>query len=57
MPNAPVLCVLSILEKIDDRDVMTCVHYLTEINREEATSMAESMSSDPRAAKQRWPNG
>ena len=40
-------------KNIDDRDVMTCVHYLTEIGRDEATSMGESMATDPRAAKQR----
>lgn len=40
-------------KNIDDRDVMTCVHYLTEITRDEATSMAASMASDPRSAKQR----
>lgn len=40
-------------KNIDDRDVMTCVHYLTEISRDEATSMAASMTSDPRSAKQR----
>ena len=40
-------------KNIDDRDVMTCVHYLTEIGRDEATSMGESMTTDPRAAKQR----
>ncbi len=40
-------------KNIDDRDVMTCVKYLTEINREEATSMEETMATDPRAPKQR----
>ncbi len=40
-------------KNIDDSDVMTCVHYLTEIGREEAASMAESIATDPRAPKQR----
>jgi tyrosyl-tRNA synthetase len=40
-------------KNIDDRDVMTCVHYLTEIPRQEAESMAETMKTDPRAPKQR----
>ncbi len=40
-------------KNIDDRDVMTCVHYLTEIPRDEAEALAESMKTDPRAGKQR----
>ena len=40
-------------KNIDDRDVMTCVHYLTEIDREEAASLTETMKTDPRAPKQR----
>ena len=40
-------------KNIDDRDVMTCVHYLTEIGQEEATSLGASMTTDPRGAKQR----
>lgn len=35
---------------VDDKDVMTCLHYLTEIDQEECTSLAEELQNNAGAA-------